>query len=122
MAEARPQATGRGREVRPGSGSAWPRGGTRTPRGLDSSGRFPALLHEGESLAGELVLVLEHPPPDLGRRRKPGKPLTEGLDDEHALVVDLLQPRPGLLPVHAALARRRTVVLGHMDVDHDVLA
>src|SRR5262245_43927721 len=98
-----------------------PRGRKDTKKHQESSlYRFPPGFHEGQTLLRQLLFVLEHPAPDLGGGGKFGESKPERLDGKRALVLDLLERREGFLPVHAAFSRRAAVILGNVDVDHDV--
>src|SRR5438128_2707956 len=101
-----------------GDGSGW----ERSPVSWVLALAFPALLHEREAVLRERLLVGEHLAPDLRRGRERRKTLAESFDHEQVLVADLLQVLPVRLPVHAALAGRGAVVLGDVDMDHEVLA
>src|SRR5438093_9515126 len=81
---------------------------------------FPLELHEGQTVLRQLLLVLEHPAPDLGGGGELREGWPEGLDCERALVLDGLERGECLLPVHGALSRSAAVILGDMHVDQDL--
>ena len=77
---------------------------------------------KARAVTRELLLALEHPPPDLRRRREVGQRVAERLDHDPPVVADLLQRGEGLVPRHLAGPGRAAVVLGGMEVDEHVFA
>src|SRR5205085_9164426 len=77
---------------------------------------------ERSPFAGKLFFAVEHPAPDLRRTRELGQAVAERLDNDPAVIADLVERGERRVPVDLAAARRRTVVLRDVHVDEHVLA
>src|SRR4051794_27585673 len=103
-----------------GRGSAHPRGQVLLMEGESWSGCKQS-AQERETIARERVGIGRERPPDGGRSRDGLDAIREGLDDDPARVVDLVQCRGDVAPRQVARTRRAAVVLRDLHV-HEVTA